>query len=155
MQLTTGNMGMVFGVTHQGQLSAQEMAAMMAMYGVTDSLQILDQGNKTLGGKQFSFLDFKRTGATVSDSTSRARVYFLSQGNFLFEGLMIYDTKTVATGIADYEGALATLNITANTGIRPVAVRSGRKAGAFHDALGRSFLPLPSLRHALPIYSRN
>ncbi len=144
----TGSTAITMGLPHQGLLTSKEMAQLMLTYGVTDSLSTTANGTKTLGGKEFTFLEFKKSGTSESNTVARVRIYFLSQGNFLFEGLMSYDTDTVAGTLTEFEAALATLNIKASAGLRAaIAPFRPAEAGARHDALGRS-QRLPGTRQA-------
>ncbi|MDB5051173.1 MAG: hypothetical protein JWO30_4244 [Fibrobacteres bacterium] len=123
---------------HQGELTAAEIAALVSEYAAGDSLVTSDQGSKVLGGKTFQFLELKKAGATGAEATSRYRIYFITQGDFLFEATTFYNTLLGATPVADIEAALATLRITASAGIRTAAgyIRPEFRP-ADHDILGR------------------
>jgi hypothetical protein len=136
MQPLAGTVSYLYGIPHTGMLTAQEMADLMSTYGTADSLSITASGTKALGGKEFTFTEI----VSSANDSDRVRVYFLSQGNFLFEGVLNYDPLK-AGSLAEFEGALGTLVLSPSAGLRP-AVVSLRPAngGTGHDALGRMHL---------------
>ncbi len=129
----------------------------MKGFGATDSLETTADGTKTLGGKSFSFIEWKKAGATGAEAKDRYRVYFLTTGTVMFEGILGFDTDNSVSALADMEAALATLTLTGGTAIfraasarvRPASVRPAR------DVLGRQ-APLPSAnRIPLALYRGN
>lgn len=116
------------------ELTAQEIAAYMAMYGGSDSLVQTATGTKTLGGKTFSFVEFK----DVDDSSGRARFYYTSTGSLLFNATTAFDVDNSAAVIAQVEAALATLTLNSGASLRAAALRGQGFRPATHDVLGRS-----------------
>jgi hypothetical protein len=99
-----------------------------------------DSANVVLGGKTFVMTAYKDT-ASDEDSTNRIRIYSNTKGNYLFVSWLIYDLEDAAA-IAQQEAALASLNITAITGIRNVSVAGKTNAPqAGFDIQGRSRKP--------------
>src|SRR5689334_6834819 len=68
MNMTTGASAFLFAGPHEGNLTAAEITAAMKTYGATDSLEVTTEGTKTLGGKSFSFIEWKKTGATGDEA---------------------------------------------------------------------------------------
>ncbi|MDB5104947.1 MAG: hypothetical protein JWP91_2636 [Fibrobacteres bacterium] len=132
--------GILMGVPHQGALTSAEITAALNNLAASDSLIILDQGNKTLGGKAFSFIEFKNANpADEQEASDRFRIYYLTQGTFLFEAIVVYPVDKSGPVAAGIEAALATLNLTASAHLRAVAdfSRPGFRP-ADHDVMGRS-----------------
>ena len=136
--------GFLVGVPHQGALTEAQVAAAFAQLGGKDGLEKVNEGNRTLGGKAFAFLEYKDKNATGSDANQRIRIYYITDGNFLFEAALMYDTVNGPTALAQLETALATLKINASAGLRAVSgnVRPDLRP-ARHDILGRSNLVDP------------
>lgn len=140
--MTSGASTYLFSAAHTGNLTAAEIAAAMKGFGATDSLETTAEGTKTLGGKSFSFIEWKKAGATGAEAKDRYRVYFTTTGTVMFEGILGFDTDNAASATADMESALATLTLTGGTAIfraasahlRPVSGRAAR------DVLGRQIL---------------
>jgi hypothetical protein len=128
------------GTQHEGALTSAEMAAYIAQYSASDSVTVVDQGTKTLGGKAFSFIEFKKANpADEVEKTARYRFYFISQGNYLFQAFSFYNTLIGAGALTDIESALGTLRLTPSTAIRAVAEPAGpRLRPADRDVLGRA-----------------
>jgi hypothetical protein len=156
INLANQALSFLVGVPHAGgDLTAEELRAAMIAFGSNDSLNKTNEGAKILGGKSFSFVEFKLTDAEEGEENARYRAYFYTQGNMLFEAILGFDTVESPAAIADLETALATLAITPGAGIRRLAVRNRplfhRSA---HDVLGRSLAPLEVAHVAAPTYSR-
>lgn len=139
MKTTTGAIAYPTGTPHTGLLTAQEMADLVSKYSTADSFETTDSGTTTLGGKEFTFTEIVST-EDDSDST-RVRIYFLSQGNYLFEGILTYEPDQVGNSIAEFETALGTLALTPSAALHRTTL-SLRPAlgGTGHDALGRTHL---------------
>lgn len=157
MNMTNNAFSFLAGSPHSGgALTTEELKAAMMAYGGADSLTKTDEGSKTLGGKAFSYVEFKQSVPEEGEESALYRVYFYTQGNFLFEAILGFDTVNSPTAVADLETALATLVISPSAGLRRVAVQARplfhRSA---HDVLGRSLLPGGAIRTAVPAYSRN
>jgi hypothetical protein len=138
-----GDLIIMSGYAHEGDLTSEEVAAAMAAYSANDSLTVLEQGAKTLGGKSFDFIEFMLTDPQdAGEVAMRYRIYFTVQDGFLFQALTAYDSSKGSTIIADLEDALKTLRITASAGIRAVSssARPGFRA-ADHDVMGRFARP--------------
>ena len=116
-------------------VTAPEIAAAIRQYGQTDSVTKTTDGAKTLGGKEFSYIEYRNTDA--SDST-RARFYYVSSGNLLFTAYTAYTAggsgNTVVTQV---EAALATLTLNANTALRRAGRGDAGSRPADHDLMGR------------------
>jgi hypothetical protein len=126
----------MMAVPQANPLTAQEIAALMAGYAAGDSLVKTDGGTKTIGGKTFSFVEFKQLSS--DDSSGRGRFYYTTAGNLLFHASVVFDVETAATIVPQVEGALATLTLNATTGLRAAALRGSATRAATLDVLGRS-----------------
>jgi hypothetical protein len=156
MNMTNDAFSFLFGAPHAGgALTTEELKAAMLAAGATDSLTKTTEGTKTLGGKSFSFVEFKQAVPDAGDEDARYRVYFYTQGNFLFEAIIGFDTVDSPAAVADLESALATLTIAPGAGLRRLA---GQARPLFHrsahDVLGRTLVPLTVGRVAVPAYTR-
>jgi hypothetical protein len=153
-QISSGAIGVLYGLPGQGSLTAEQLATLAATYGAADSLGTTGGGTKTLGGKQFSIINAKSIAAGSSDS-NLVRVYFHSQGDYLFVAELIYNPSKVGTAITEFEGALGTLAISPSVAVRAKSVSlRPALAGAGHDALGRTALPVASKRFGLLLFLR-
>ncbi|MDQ3002595.1 MAG: hypothetical protein M3Y08_15200 [Fibrobacterota bacterium] len=134
--------GFLVGVPHQGALTQAQINAAFAQFGGGDSLEKVDEGSKVLGGRNFAFLEYKDKSANA-DPDQRSRIYFVTEGNFLFETVIIYDKAAGAAAVPQLEAALATLKISASSGLRAVSGNTRPDLRpARHDLLGRSNLVL-------------
>jgi hypothetical protein len=157
MNVSTGSSTFLFAAPHVGELTAAEIAAAIRNSGATDSLEVITEGTKTLGGKSFAFIDWKKAGVTGDEDVERYRVYFHTTGTFMFEGILGFDKDKMTASVADMETALATLNLTggsairrvASAGLRPSSLRAGR------DVLGRQALQPSGKRLPLTLFTRN
>lgn len=145
---------LLFAAPHVGNVTAAQISAAMIGFGATDSLVVTAEGTKTLGGKSFSFIEWKKAVATGDEAEDRYRVYILTTGTFMFEGILGFNTENAASAVPDMESALATLNLTggstslraASASLRPASLRADR------DVLGRQ-TRLPSGKsRPLPLY---
>lgn len=138
-----------------GTLTTEQLKAAMLASGSADSVTQTGEGTKTLGGKSFSYLEFKEAVPEEGDENARFRIYFYAQGTLLIEAILGFDTVESPTAVANLETALATLSITPGAGIRRLAVHNRpffhRSA---HDVLGRTLAPLGAAHLAVPAYSR-
>lgn len=127
------------GVPHVGALTQAQISAFAKTYGGNDSIIVTDQGDKTFGGKAFTMIEFKKANPSdTAEAKQRIRIYYLSQGNFLFQAITVYDAGSDNGVLADLESALATLTITASAGVRNVAaLQSPETIRPDHDILGR------------------
>jgi hypothetical protein len=127
------------GTPHAGALTSAEMAAYIAQYSASDSVTVVDQGTKTLGGKAFNFIEFKKADPEDEiEATARYRFYFINQGGYLFQAFSFYNTLIGATAMADIESALGTLRLTPSTSLRAVAgLANPELRPARRDVLGR------------------
>ncbi len=138
-----------------GTLTAEEIKAAMMANGGADSVTKTNEGTKTLGGKSFSYLEFKEAVPEEGGENARYRVYFYTQGNVLFEAVLGFDAVESPTAVADLETALATLTVTPGAGLRRVAVQARPLSlRSSHDVLGRTLVPLAAGRVAVPAYTR-
>lgn len=157
VNLATGASAFLYAAPHEGNLTAAEIAAVLEEFGASDSLEVTTQGTKTLGGKSFSFIEWKKTGATGDEAAERFRVYFYTTGTFMFEGILGFDTDNATASVGDMETALATLNLTggsairrsASAALRPASIRAGR------DVLGRQARPTYGKRLPLALFTGN
>jgi hypothetical protein len=147
----------LFAAPHEGNLTAAEIAAAIESFGSTDSLEVVADGTKTLGGKSFSFIDWKKAGATGDEAKDRYRVYFLTTGTFMFEGILGFTTDNATSAVGDMESALATLNLTGGSAIRRVASAALRPSSlrVGRDALGREALTPSGKRLPLALFTGN
>ena len=123
MNLANEAASYLIGAPHTGgALTTDQLKAAMLTYGGADSLTKTAEGTKTLGGKAFSFLEFKQAVPEEGDENARFRVYFYTQSNFLFEAVLGFDTVDSPTAVADMETALATLTLSPSAGIRRVTL---------------------------------
>lgn len=134
MNAAAGGTAYMTAVPSSGELTAQQIAAYIAMYGQSDSIVQTANGTKTLGGKSFSYVEFKDT----ENPDDRVRFFYYSNGTMLFHLSAIYEVAKTETVVAQVEAALATLNLQANTGLRAAALRFQGVRPARHDVLGRS-----------------
>lgn len=98
-----------------------------------------DSSVKALGGKSFITTGWAGTG---EDADSRVRIYVLQQGSFLFVTWLVYTSPDGDGSVAQFEAALATLQLKANGIFRQVAWN--RKTDAARprlDLLGRTWSP--------------
>jgi hypothetical protein len=117
-------------------LSAQEIAAYMALYGGADSVTQTASGTATLGGKSFNYVDFKSNDS--ADADTRVRFYYTVSGSLLFNAFVGYDVTKGTAPVTQVEAALATLTLNGGAALRPVAEwRRPAFRPAVHDALGR------------------
>jgi hypothetical protein len=155
--LTSGASTFLHAEPHSGNLSAAEIAAAMKSFGVADSLEVTAEGTKTLGGKTFTFIEWKKKGATGDEANDRYRVYYYTTGTYVFQGMLGFDTGNATEAVADEESALATLVITGGTatlrtsapGLRPSNFRAGR------DVLGRQARLPSGKRLPLTLFTGN
>jgi hypothetical protein len=137
MNMTLNASGFVLGVPHQGALTQEQIEATFGQFGDTDSLEKVGEGKKTLGGREFAYLEYKDKSADANPD-ERSRIYYVTQGSFLFEALLLYEVPDGAAAVTQMETALATLKIEAIAGLRAVAgsARSGLRPANL-DILGR------------------
>lgn len=109
--------------------------------GFTAQFALIDSSNKTFGANSF-ICNTYRDSSTGGDAKSRIRVYVTTKGSYAFISWLAYSLPDEASVVAQQEAALATLNITAISGIRiaPVGMASALPREAF-DVQGRSLLP--------------
>ncbi|MEO6096214.1 MAG: hypothetical protein ABIW76_11120 [Fibrobacteria bacterium] len=157
IHFATGASTFLFAAPHEGNLTAAEIIAAIKDFGTTDSVEVAAEGAKTLGGKSFSFIEWKKAGATGDEALERYRVYFHTTGTFMFEGILGFDTDNAASAIGDMETALATLNLTGSTAIRRLAAKALRPTSvrANRDVLGRQARLPYGTRHPLTQFTRN
>jgi hypothetical protein len=138
---------------HEGGLTPAEMTAYIAQYASSDSVTVLDQGTRTLGGKAFSFIEFKKAHPVNEvESMSTYRFYFINQGNDLFQAFSYYNTLTASGAVTDIESALGTLRLTPSASVRAAAGPAGpQPRSADRDALGR--FQRPEIRKS-PLFRR-
>jgi hypothetical protein len=118
-------------------MTAQELEAALEAYAGSDSISKVTDGTKNIGGKSFTYVEYKTTDTTTA-GPSRIRLYYSSNGTNLFTTVLIYDPDTGAGAVADLETALATLTLSAAP-IRAWSMRPQPKwSPADHDVLGRS-----------------
>jgi hypothetical protein len=136
------------GTNHEGTLTPAEMTAYIAQYAASDSVTIVDQGPKTLGGKTFTFIEFKRANpADEVEGAARYRFYFINQGDYLFQAFSFYNALIGIGAITEIETALGTLRLTPGTALRAAAgIASPRLRPADRDVLGR--FQRPEVRQA-------
>jgi hypothetical protein len=120
-------------------LTPEELALYMKSYRQTDSVIVIDQGSKTLGDREFSFVEFED--GIRDDPSSEAphfKLYYTAQSGYLFEAITYFTPSQNGGEVAEVESALATLNITAAAGLRRTRGMALTKPKAMdHDALGR------------------
>lgn len=139
-----------------GDLTAEQIKAAMTANGGADSVTKTGEGTKTLGGKSFSYLEFKEAVPEEGGENARFRIYFYTQGTVLFEAILGFDTVDSPAAVADLETALATLAISPGAGLRRVAVQARPLSlRSAHDVLGRTLVPLTTGRMAVPAYTRH
>lgn len=117
-------------------MTAQELSQYMAMYGAADSLEKTAEGTKTIGGKSFTYVEYKSTKA--GDEDGRYRFYYTHSGNLLFNTNVGYEIPDATAAIAQVEAALATLTLNSTNALRASALRGPAFRPATHDVLGRS-----------------
>ena len=113
-----------------------------------------DSSTKVLGGNSFSTVGYADTSAD-GDSTSRVRIYVTTKGSYLFVAWLIYKTGEGTGSIAGLEAALATLSITATSGIRSAEVRMTTSLpAARYDAQGRIRTHFASRVVPVPLFQK-
>lgn len=139
----------MMAITQAQPLSAQQIAAYMAMYGASGNVVQSGTGAKTLGGKSFSFVEFKYL--NEADTVGRSRFYYTQAGSLLFHASAAFEVDNSEAVIAQVEAALATLVLNANSSLRAASLRKPESPAATHDVLGRSHAPArPARLYRLP-----
>ena len=115
------------------------LSAIVSAYTLlyTGHMARTDSSTKVLGSNSFSTVGYVDTSAD-GDSTSRVRIFVTTKGNYLFVAWLIYKTGEGDGSVSGMETALASLSITATTGIRGTGVRMTAGLPAAHyDVQGR------------------
>lgn len=120
-------------------VSARDFENLRKQYAGADSVFKVAEGSDTLGGKAFSYAEYKN--ADSSNGDTRIRIYSTSEGSLRFQSLLVYDHSASGPLIPALDSALGTLTFTP----APVRAWSPNRAPALrpadHDILGR-FRPL-------------
>ena len=121
--------------TSDHPVTAQELDSMLLSSAGTDSITKVTGGTKSIGGKSFTYVEY-RAADTATNGDSRIRLYYTASGTNLFSAMLIYDPATGAGAVADVETALSTLSLTTAIRAWAAGARPGLRA-ADHDILGR------------------
>jgi hypothetical protein len=120
-------------------VSARDFENLRKQYAGADSMFKVAEGSETLGGKAFSFAEYKN--ADSSNGDTRIRIYTTSEGALRFQSLLVYDFSAGGPLIPALDSALGTLTFS------PAPIRAGSPnrfqalPPADHDVLGR-FRPM-------------
>jgi hypothetical protein len=116
-------------------VAAPEIEGYLKPYAGNGTVAKTGEGTDSLGGRAFSYEEYKSTDSSAGDF--RARFYATSLGRWRFAAILIYDAISSQSLVADLESALATLDFPA-VAVRalPPGPRPADKA-AIHDVLGR------------------
>jgi hypothetical protein len=108
-------------------------------YAGADSVLQVAEGSDTLGGKAFSYVEYKNADSANGDI--RIRLYSASEGPLRFQSMLVYDSGVGSNLVAEMDSALAGLTFSPT----PIRSRLSRpplaERPAEHDILGR-FRPL-------------
>jgi hypothetical protein len=116
--------------------ASAQFDAFRKSFAGSDSVAKAAEGSATLGGRNFSMIEFKSTDSSETDT--RFRYYSMTEGSLRFTAALIYDGNAGSVLVPDFETALGTLAFP-GVPIRawaapsvPARVRFGR------DILGRN-----------------
>ena len=152
-QASSSSFAITAGVAHPGALTQKDIDSSLSEQSGGDSIEIVTQGTKTLGGRDFNYLEYKMKGAAATDP--HTRVYLETQNGFLFEAILIYHPTAGTAAITDVESALATLRITFGSPVlraRKRATLAPRLASL--DLLGRTYGPSIGRLAGTPLFLR-
>jgi hypothetical protein len=125
-------------------VTAQEIDSLRGEYTIPgDSLAKLSEGPRTLGGRPFTFVEYRDTDTSLGDS--RVRFYFAFEGGLLFTAALEYANDPGSNAVTLLESALATLKLGSAAPVRAWTGLASRPLppAAARDVLGRA-LPMRS-----------
>jgi hypothetical protein len=136
---TAGTSCDLFTQIADGAVTAREIDSLRDEYTLPgDSLAKVAEGPRSLGGRSFTFVEYRDTDTSLGDS--RVRFYFAFEGGLRFAAALEYVNDPGNKAVTLLESALATLKLGSAAPVRAPAALASRSlpTAAARDVLGRS-----------------